>query len=1133
MTTTALIRRSLTHYWRTNLAVVAGVAAAVTVLSGALLVGESVRGSLRDLVEMRLGRTDLAVVSQDFFRAALADDLESDPAFTRDFRDITPMIAAQGVATAQGSGRRASRVQVYGVDERFWTFHGIRQPGTTSDQLASSAQSRDVLLSPALARELGASNGATILLRVQRPSEIPLESLHGQRDDVGRTMRLTVRAIVPASSLGEFSLQPQQGDVRAVFVPLARLQEDLGVGPHVNSLLVSVKPLDSLRSLGAGPEAANAAGHLENLIRERATLEDVGLNLRVLDAPQVLSLEAGGSLIDQARVQAVTDAARELKMVALPVFTYLANTIRTRDRQIPYSLITAFDLGIIAPDVRAEETSLPPMVLNDWAARDLGVKAGDRVTVDYFVWEDEGRLATRSENFLVVGVVPLAGAADDRDFAPSYPGITSSANLSDWNPPFPIDLKRVRPIDEDYWHKYRTTPKAFIPDTVGQSLWRSRFGEATSIRISPPRGTSLTQARDQFSDRLRAALDPVALGLAVRDVRASGLAASRGATDFGEYFTYFSFFLVVSALLLAALFFKLGIEQRVREVGLLRAVGFTTAAVRRLFLGEAAVLTLAGCVLGLAGAVLYGYLMMTGLRTWWVDAVGTTALSLHVGPIPLLAGAVGGALAAVVCIWWTLRSLSQISERSLLAGQIEPERRTPNVEHSRSGALAIASALSGGLLLGLGASGLIGPAGAFFGAGASFLIACLSLAAFVLRRRPRHVLAGHGWWPVSKLGLRNASYRPGRSVLSMAVVASATFILVSVDAFRRDPGAASVDPHGGTGGFALMVDTVLPVVSDPNSPDGRELLGTTAFKDVSVTPFRVLPGDDTSCLNLYEPRQPRILGVTRAFVDEGRFAFSGSLDRDDRERANPWLLLTQEQRDDSIPVIADANSMTYVLHKGLGDEIVMNHRGRVVTMRLVAALADSVLQGELLMSEANFLKAFPEQDGYQFMMVAAPAGNVSEVSTAIEDTLSDFGADATTTSERLAEFHRVENTYLSTFQTLGGLGLLLGTIGLSAVLLRNVLERRRELALLGAVGYGGRSLFTIVVAESALLLITGLATGVVCALIAIAPAAAERGGRLPTGSRRVAAACLRCSAPVSSHRSWPRRLRSRPGCSTH
>jgi ABC-type antimicrobial peptide transport system permease subunit len=199
-------------------------------------------------------------------------------------------------------------------------------------------------------------------------------------------------------------------------------------------------------------------------------------------------------------------------------------------------------------------------------------------------------------------------------------------------------------------------------------------------------------------------------------------------------------------------------------------------------------------------------------------------------------------------------------------------------------------------------------------------------------------------------------------------------------------------------------------------------------------------------------------------------------------------------------VIADANSMTYVLHRSLGDDIVINHAGRPVRLRLVAALSDSIFQGELLMSEANFLKLFPGQEGYQFLLVNAPPARAGDVAAIIEDRLADHGADATPTAERLAEYHRVENTYLSTFQTLGGLGLLLGTIGLAAVLLRNVLERRRELALLGAVGYGRSRLFIIVIAESAFLLTCGLVAGAVCALVAVAPTAIDRGGRLPTGA---------------------------------
>ena len=93
------------------------------------------------------------------------------------------------------------------------------------------------------------------------------------------------------------------------------------------------------------------------------------------------------------------------------------------------------------------------------------------------------------------------------------------------------------------------------------------------------------------------------MGFTVIPVRAQGLEASRGATDFGEYFLYFSFFLVISALLLTALFFKLGIEQRLREIGVLQAIGFPAAKIRSLFLSEGLLLAVVGSILGLIGAL--------------------------------------------------------------------------------------------------------------------------------------------------------------------------------------------------------------------------------------------------------------------------------------------------------------------------------------------------------------------------------------------------------------------------------------------------------------------------------------------------------------------------------------------------
>jgi ABC-type antimicrobial peptide transport system permease subunit len=117
----------------------------------------------------------------------------------------------------------------------------------------------------------------------------------------------------------------------------------------------------------------------------------------------------------------------------------------------------------------------------------------------------------------------------------------------------------------------------------------------------------------------------------------------------------------------------------------------------------------------------------------------------------------------------------------------------------------------------------------------------------------------------------------------------------------------------------------------------------------------------------------------------------------------------------------------------------------------------------------------------------------------LEDRLVDLGFDAIDTRARLQAYHRVENTYLSTFQALGGLGLLVGTLGLAAVLARNVLERRRELGLLQAVGFTPAHLRTIVLSESLLLVGVGLVLGTITALIAVLPALLERPSAVPAG----------------------------------
>ncbi len=547
----------------------------------------------------------------------------------------------------------------------------------------------------------------------------------------------------------------------------------------------------------------------------------------------------------------------------------------------------------------------------------------------------------------------------------------------------------------------------------------------------------------------------------------------------------------MAALLLAGLFFRLGLEQRLPELGLLRALGFGAVRLRGLFLAEGVGLATLGGLLGMGGAALYAALMVLGLRTLWADAVGRPSLVLQVAPGPLGLGALGGVAAALLAIALTLRGFRGRSPRGLLGGA--PQEWVPPARvRGRGVALALAGAAAA--LLGASTAGHLSPTAGFFGAGSLLLAASLCAAWAWLAGRGGKGAAVHS---LAGLGFRGASYRPGRSVVCIALVAFAAFVIVAVGAFRH-PGITDVDARDSeSGGYRLFARSLLPLHHDPGNPEGRAALNLPedSLAGVRLARFRMHAGQDASCLNPYRPDSPTILAPSQAFWEEGRFAFQSSLAATPEDTANPWRLLDRDAPDGALPVIADAGSLEYALHKAVGDTMTLGGTG--LRLRLVAALRPGLFQGELLMGERQFLKAFPEEEGFRFFLIEASAERAPAVTEALESRLADFGFDVSNTASRLAAYHRVEDTYISTFQTLGGLGLLLGTVGLGTVLLRNAFEQRRELALLRAVGYRERDVSTLVVAENLFLLLLGLGAGTVSALVAIGPALRERGGQLP------------------------------------
>jgi ABC-type lipoprotein release transport system permease subunit len=1142
MTFRTLIRRSLRFHARSHVGTGLGAAVAATVLIGALVVGDSVRGSLRQLALARLGNIQIALAPPDrFFRAALAEAL-ADPL------DAMTAAALQlpAIATTADQTARANHAKLLGVGPEFWSL-AVERPAFT---LPGPGQ---VVLNEGLAQQLRARPGDTVLLRVAKPGALSREVPISAAKDTSRALRVTVCAIASDAQFGRFSLEATRTAPLTAFVPLPWLQEQLEQTGRANRLLASV-------SGNALPWIA------DTYLRLAWSLADAELSVRAVEqagtamsgeprpfvelaSPRIFLEPPVADAVLRPRIRPWSNppapradptnntAFTQFVTNGQPLLTYLVNLFRAGTNTTPYSMVTAAGPPYTPADLRDDE-----IVMNEWLANDLTVQPGDRIDLTYFDPDSGARLVERTNTFRVRAIVPLQGVHADRSLMPEFPGLAKAESTHDWDAGFPL-VHKLRETDEDYWKQHRGTPKAFVTLAAGQKMWANRFGSLTAIRYPVPTNSSASALGEALERNLLANLVPASIGLRFEPVREQALEAVAQSQDFGQLFLGFSFFLIAAALLLMALLFQFSIEQRATEVGTLLALGFTPKQVRRLFWLEGGALAAMGSLIGLVGGVGYARAMLHGLSTIWRDAVGTSALGFHAEPATLAIGLGSAIGVAWLTIGLALRKQVRQPARELLAGEGasgNAERGTRNAEcagtvnrlrkvgrslrlsraspwltagAARQGRLALpcetgwwtgvaAFACAAALVATALARGDTASAGTFFGAGALLLGAGLAFASTWLRRLERSESAARLTLPA--LGVRNATRRRTRSLATLGLLACGSFLIASIGVFRLDSVRDADKPTSGTGGFALVGESTLPVVQDLNTGRGRDsfALDAQTLAGVRFVPFRVRDGDDASCLNLNRAQKPRLLGVNPEAL-AGRFTFA-KLARGEAKGTNAWAMLRSQsairnpQSAMEVPAIGDAASIQWAMGKQVGDTLdYVDEQGRPFKVRLVGAVANSILQGNLLIDEAAFVRLFPSEPGYRMFLIDAPAERVAAVSGALSRALRDVGLELTPAARRLAQFNAVQNTYLGTFQVLGGLGLLLGSAGLGVVVLRNVLERRAELALLLAVGFRARTVRRLVVGEHATLLIVGLGVGLLSAAVAVLPALLTPGTDLP------------------------------------
>lgn len=1093
MTPRRFIADSLRHHRRTHMAVALGTAVATAVLTGALLVGDSVRGSLLTTALDRIGAIDELLVSDKFFREELvaetAPRLDSvDPP-----QSLLPMIVLEGSVTNPESKSRAAGVQLFGCPPTFW-----QQANAVREKSPTTLEAGQIIVNEPLANELSVKVGDELIVRLPASREVPDESALGRKTDtIANSSRLKVAQIIPAQGIGALAFRPNQQVPKNAYLTLGATQQFLKKPGKVNALVTT-------RSSGTLSNDQLSARHDKLQQSLRPTLVDYGLKW-TLARPGYFSLTSDRMLFDPATSQAALVAYQSLQPQR--VFTYLANTIAFGEKQIPYSTIAALDivdrpkLGPFraADGAAIEKIADDEIVLTKWAADDLGATPGDMIRIAYFEPESTHGSANEVEATLKLAAVADLKETDDplisAELTPELVGVTDQLKMNDWDPPFPYEARRIRKVDEDYWDRHRATPKAFVSSATGRKLWSSRFGDVTSLRVAPQPELSVEKLTEMFQP------DPVKLGFEFQPVRLRVIEASTGTTPFEGLFLGFSFFIIAAAVALTMLLFRLGIEQRAAEIGLLSAVGLRARKVARLLLSEGAIVAAIGAALGIALGVGYAWLMLAGLRTLWLDAVTVPFLTLYVTGKSLGIGYLVGLIVSLATIAWSLRALKRISVRSLLAGDaVESSGTAGGTSRSKWGTIAVYGCLIAAAGAGFAATRLQNEAqaGAFFGSAGLVLVALLALLRNRLRTARLGSLITSGPGRIAVLAVRNAARNPGRSMLTVGLVAGAAFLIVGVSSFRIAPPSSYEETTSGTGGFALVAQSDLPVLQNLDTDDGRIDLGFSqaarnAMTGAHVYSLRLRPGDDSSCLNLYQTQQPRVLGVPDALIDRGGFSWAGSDAADDAERNNPWTMLRRNAAGDSgnkpVPIVLDQATALYGLHlSGVGATLSLpSSDGRVVNCRVVGLLRNSVLQGCVLMSESQFKKHYPELSGYRFFLVESKPDRATAVEGALERSLGDFGFDSQRSIQLLEGYLAVQNTYLLTFQSLGGLGLLLGTFGLAAVQLRNALERRGELALLRAVGLSHARLARLVFYENAALLAAGLGIGVGAASIAVLP----------------------------------------------
>jgi ABC-type antimicrobial peptide transport system permease subunit len=1020
------------------------IALLASIISGSLFTGYSVRASLKKNSIEKLGNTSILVSSGlRFFDSSLSEKLSSVYSVKN-----TSVLETYGYCQNFATGATALNINIYGIKDDFFSFHGV------SD---ISLPHGSVLINSRLASQIGVKPGDEIIIRFRDSDPIPANAPFAPSKEADASRVLVVAAVLESIQAGNFSLGISQLTPQNIFISLSDLQPENSSSYKVNRMLL--EETDDL-----------VVPQVYDKIKELLVPTDIGLSLRISEVTGEQEIISDRVFIDSA----LTGIILNRIPAGYPLITYLANRIGTERSETPYSFIAGL------PPESGLEIKDDEIIINRWLADDIGAGKGDDISISWY--DPDGNMLTEKDiNFVIGSVTENNSSFSDPAFMPEFPGISGSSTCSSWDAGIPILMSRIRDKDEAYWNEYKGTPKAFINYKTARTLWGNNFGPATAIRFPVPIES------EEILNSLKGSIDPAGAGFTVTDIRDSGKAAASESVDFSTLFLSLGFFILVSCFILLSFSVSIFFDSKKEMVRTYYSLGFRNSTIGRLLFFEISFVSLVGAA---AGAFLgYGVnlLLITALNSVWSGAVQTNTLMAQFSLLPVIIG-----FLATLVITGLLITLKLRKFLIVLAGA---GKNSINHESGRKNLIFLILTSFSAITVTVISMVMKDPPIIISFAGGTLIFISLILALRHYYQLKPGLSTGRQYSHF-RFAKRYYSFYPAQAITPVIFIAAGIFAIIITGANRQVLDEKMLLNEGGTGGFQLWAESAIPVKENLNSSEARKEFGLdeTGLPEIEILEGRKLPGDDASCLNLNHIKAPPLLGLDPTeLINRGSFSFVSVIAGTTGK--NPWSLLNETGEDDVIYGIADQTVLKWGLKISVGDTLIFrSENGKNLKIIIGAGLRSSLFQGHLLIGDKNFRKYFPSVPGSSVFLIDSKTDDPELIMDLLTERLSAYGFSTEPAGEKLASFFVVTNTYLNVFTILGVLGLFLGVAGMGFTLLRNFNQRKGEFALMMATGYSPAQLRKFILGDQVIILIAGIVTGSISAIVATLPTLLEGNG---------------------------------------